>query len=222
MELWRPIAGWQGQYEVSDLGRVRSLDRQTANGFRRGRVLKPMPKAGGYLFVQLYKNGRQYARHIHALVLEAFTHARPQGMQVCHNNGDPTDNRLENLRWGTPKENHADMWLHGTRKLKTHCPQGHEYTDDNVYRSAHGSRNCKICSRSSQLKHRAARNDRRRKQRQQERRLNPIPPRQPNPELLASISSLRKGGMTMQSIADNIGCSIGLVHRYIHRYRMDG
>lgn len=62
----------------------------------------------------LYKNKKQYHKFNHRLVLEAFIGKCPNSMEACHNNGNASDNRLENLRWDTPKNNHADKLRHGT------------------------------------------------------------------------------------------------------------
>jgi hypothetical protein len=58
--------------------------------------------------------GKGNHRKVHHLVLEAFIGPRPDGFEACHGNGDPTDNRVENLRWGTHEENHDDRAMHGT------------------------------------------------------------------------------------------------------------
>lgn len=60
------------------------------------------------------KGGKTYTKKAHHLVLEAFVGKRPRGYVTRHMNGDPLDNRVENLCWGTPKENHADSVKHGT------------------------------------------------------------------------------------------------------------
>lgn len=118
-EEWRPVEGYVGLYEVSNLGRVRSLPRfvRSRGGGTAsidGRILKPSPVEGGYLQVRLARDGRQKAVNIHRLVLAAFCGPRPPGMETRHLNNDPADNRVENLRWGTRKENAADKELHGT------------------------------------------------------------------------------------------------------------
>ncbi|MGF0422203.1 NUMOD4 domain-containing protein [Acinetobacter baumannii] len=119
MENWKAIKNYEGLYEVSDLGRVRSLDRMVAvpHGGQRlakGQVLKPKQHRDGYLCVFLSKKQKQICPMIHKLVLEAFVGERPSGMQACHGNGDKTDNRLVNLRWDTVKANHRDKKKHGT------------------------------------------------------------------------------------------------------------
>jgi hypothetical protein len=115
-ERWKPVPGCEGAYEVSDLGRVRSLERRVeyrdGRGRRqRGRVLKLLPDGNGYLRANL----AGATRHVHVLVLEAFDRPRPAGMEACHGPGGKTDNRLSNLRWATRSENlGADKHRDGT------------------------------------------------------------------------------------------------------------
>lgn len=80
----------------------------------RWRPLKPLPARGGYHAVHLRAGGKVFRRLVHRLVLEAFVGPRPEGAQACHGDGDRTNNRLTNLRWGTPAENAADRDRHGT------------------------------------------------------------------------------------------------------------
>lgn len=107
-ETWRGVFGFP-DYEVSDAGRVRSIKR----GGRR--VLKPQRHTGGYHIVTFWSAGSPTIHLVQKLVLEAFVGTRPTGQQACHGNGDKADNRLENLRWDTPKANQADRVAHGTR-----------------------------------------------------------------------------------------------------------
>ena len=112
-ETWRPVAGFPG-YEVSDLGRIKSLARKNLQGaMRRERVLKP-DIADGYELVRLARGGVKHAHTVHSLVLTAFEGARPEGCQTRHLNGVRGDNRRSNLRWGTQQENRADQKRHGT------------------------------------------------------------------------------------------------------------
>lgn len=120
-EIWKSVIGYDGHYEVSNLGRIRSLDKmvKTVHGsytLRRGRILaKAIDLSGaGYAFANLSKDGRARKFNVHVIVLEAFVGQRPEGMQACHGNGDRTDPRLENLRWDTAKANAGDREIHGT------------------------------------------------------------------------------------------------------------
>jgi len=115
-ETWRAIPGWEGFYEASDQGRVRSLDRWSIGQrrrFWRGVVLQPR-RGLRYLFVTLHRPGMQRQAEIHRLVLEAFAGPCPAGREVAHGNGDPHDNRLANLRYDTRMGNNADKRRHGT------------------------------------------------------------------------------------------------------------
>jgi len=114
-EAWMPIPGYEGIYEVSDLGRVRSVDRlDSAGQRRRGRLMTQSLVHGGYPRVTLTKNGVDTARKVHQLVLNAFIGPCPLDMEACHDNGQPADNRITNLRWDTRLSNAADKIRHGT------------------------------------------------------------------------------------------------------------
>lgn len=160
-ENWRDVPGYEGAYEVSDLGRVRSLDRfiafdhPTRPGlWRRGRMRRTPVGNHGYPTVSLTcTRHRQRARLVHRLVLEAFVGPCPPGMEACHNNGDRTDSRLVNLRWDTSTENNRDTVRHGRSpgKLKTRCPRRHLLVAPNLRaREARvGNRSCLACSRAA-------------------------------------------------------------------------
>jgi hypothetical protein len=104
-EIWKPVVGHPG-YEVSSLGNVRS-------SFRGGRVLRPgvNRKRGGYRQVNL-AGGIQ--RRICVLVAAAFLGPRKEGQVARHKNGEPSDDRAENLEWGTQGDNNRDAVRHGT------------------------------------------------------------------------------------------------------------
>ena len=105
-EKWLPIKGYEGLYEVSDYGRVRSLNYRK-KGVRK--VLKCYARLGYYIKVSLAKNGvRKYYR-VHRLVAQAFLPQPMEGQtQVEHINTDKRDNRVQNLRWVSPKGNMAN------------------------------------------------------------------------------------------------------------------
>lgn len=110
-ERWLPVVGYEGLYDVSDQGRVRSL----FNGTRprtRSYVLAQQSK-DGYRRVYLYKDGKSTKRSVHQLVLEAFVGERPPGCETRHLNSIRHDNRLENLTWGTRSENCKDRFITG-------------------------------------------------------------------------------------------------------------
>ena len=157
VEQWKPVHGYEGIYEVSSHGRVRSLDRTVtySDGHVRshkGKVLRATLNPGGYPVVSLYRQGRPKNCYVHALVAEAFFGTRPKGMEVCHNDGDPTNNHLDNLRYGTRSDNMLDRVRHGTNPstAKTHCPRGHELSAENNPPSSAklGERTCLACIRA--------------------------------------------------------------------------
>ena len=121
-EEWRDVPGYEGLYEVSDQGRVRSLSRRLVfrNGKQRGRViptklLKPRPhRSSGHLYVGLSKGGKK-TWFVHTLVLIAFVGPRSEGMECCHfPDRDPTNNYLDNLSWGTMADNNRHAIIHGS------------------------------------------------------------------------------------------------------------
>lgn len=115
-EIWKTIPGFEDAYEVSNLGRVRSLDRQMANGRRmHGRIIRRGPHRGGYASIHLYLDGKVTSTTAHALVALAFLGPRPPGMEVCHEDRDKQNCRLDNLRYDTHVANEADKLAHGTR-----------------------------------------------------------------------------------------------------------
>lgn len=101
-ELWASVAGFEGLYEVSNLGQVRSLIATKKTP--RGRILKPRIAGRGYLFVSLYKGGRCFERYVHRLVAAAFV-AGDKSMAVNHMDFDKVNNAACNLEWVTSKEN---------------------------------------------------------------------------------------------------------------------
>lgn len=120
IEEWKPVVGYESFYEVSNFGRVRSLDRYDGcNRFRHGSLrATPVDKTStGYRFINLCKYGVAKKLNVHVLVLEAFVGPRPsRNHEACHEDGDRANARLSNLRWDTAKGNQADKWVHGTMR----------------------------------------------------------------------------------------------------------
>jgi len=158
-EEWRPVVGYEGLYEVSSLGRVRTVPRviMRSNGVPQtipGRIHKTLTGGQGYPRVCLRYGARDNLHYVHRLVAEAFLGPAPRGKpNVLHWNDIPDDNRVENLRWGSQKENSDDQsrnrgyW----NAKKTHCPHGHEYNERNTHRDPRtGRRHCRECRKARQ------------------------------------------------------------------------
>lgn len=117
MELWEPIKGLEGYYEISNLGRVKSLERTKSqwNGYKMieyqipEKIRKPRIN-NGYYMVNLTVNGKRYQEWIHKLVANAFIPNLENRPQIDHKNGRKLDNRANNLRWVTSSENIRYMY----------------------------------------------------------------------------------------------------------------
>lgn len=119
-EIWREVVGFEGHYEVSNFGRVRSVERTITQESKwgkqvkrvmRGKLLRPGKASHGYDTVVL---GRGNTRTVHSLVAEAFIGPCPEGHEVLHIDGTRSNNRLANLRYGTRRENILDAVANGT------------------------------------------------------------------------------------------------------------
>jgi len=105
-EVWKDIEGYEGLYQVSNLGRIRSLDRIDSNGRkRRGKIIKPLNVGKGYVCVGLHLDGLLTQRYVHRLVALAFVDGYDDEKEVNHINEDKHDNRAVNLEWIGRKEN---------------------------------------------------------------------------------------------------------------------
>lgn len=149
-EKWSEIPGYEGRYEASDHGRVRSLARRDGRGRRiRARILSTYTRASGHQTVKVCKDGACGPAAVHRLVLMAFVGLPGEGQEALHWDGDPANNSLANLRWGTRSENLRDSVRQGTHfwAKKTHCPFDHPYDDQNTYVTSDGRRMCRSCLR---------------------------------------------------------------------------
>lgn len=160
-EEWKPIPGWEGYYEASSLGRIRSVARKImrADGIEQGfpaRVLKPQLNKGGYQYVRLCVNGTKCKKNVHRLIALTFLGSPvSHDLVVCHSNGIKTDNSASNLRWDTVSANNYDMVRHGSHffKSKKECPRGHPFVEENIapWEKRKGGRTCWACARSRAL-----------------------------------------------------------------------
>lgn len=115
MENWKTIPGFP-DYSASDLGRIRR-DTPSRGYPQGGHILKPGVGTKGHHYVNLRRDKRAFSRYVHRTILETFVGPAPADKPCCaHRNGDPSDNRLSNLRWATYKENSQDSIRHGTSK----------------------------------------------------------------------------------------------------------
>jgi hypothetical protein len=119
-EIWKDAVGYRGLYQVSDLGRVRSLTRtvKCADGRTRtfkGKIMNPTKGGNGYYTVKLSVLGQTKTETVHSMVAKAFL-PKPlsPALEVCHKDGTRSNNELTNLRWDTRKANAADRHDHGT------------------------------------------------------------------------------------------------------------
>ena len=114
-EIWRPIENFEGLYEVSNLGRVKSLARKSWNGYKMIETKEVITYGSkhttGYMTKVLYKDNKHYNKSVHRLVAEAFIPNPTNKKQVNHIDEDKHNNCVDNLEWVTPRENN----MHGTR-----------------------------------------------------------------------------------------------------------
>lgn len=114
-EIWKDIIGYEGLYQVSSLGRVRSLDRYDSNNhFLKGRILKLSANGKGYLKVALNSNGKAKTYSVHRLVLQSFIPNPDNLPQVNHKDENKTNNNVDNLEWCDNSYN----LNYGTRKIR--------------------------------------------------------------------------------------------------------
>jgi len=112
MEQWRPAVGFEGLYSVSDRGRIRR-DKATRMNPVGSIVRTPVDQRGYPMCSIRGHTGKFTTKRVHVMVLEAFAGPRPEGYISRHLDGNPSNNNVSNLRWGTYRENSADTKRHG-------------------------------------------------------------------------------------------------------------
>ena len=127
IEIWKDVENYEGLYQVSNLGRIKSLERDvyrqngTFHYHAGGKILAPVLDRGGYQYVRLSKNGREKKESVHRLVAMAFLPNPENKSQVNHKDEVKTNNVVENLEWCTSVYNAN----YGTRIQR--CVQNHKY-----------------------------------------------------------------------------------------------
>ena len=135
-EIWKPIKGYEGLYEVSNFGRIRSLDRWCSNGrgkqLKKGKILKPQKNRYGYLYINLYKNGIMKHITIHKLVAEVFL-PNPNNLPcVNHKDECKSNNVVNNLEWCSYSYN-INFGTRNKRMIKKRCKPVVQYTLDGQF-----------------------------------------------------------------------------------------
>lgn len=122
-EEWRPIPGFESTYEVSDQGRIKRVGKAArqgkgwGGGALVGRVRKPQKNWGGYLSVQLWREGGQFPILVHRAVASAFIGPLPDGKEVNHKDGNKQNNWWSNLEYVTRSENNLHAYQTGLHKV---------------------------------------------------------------------------------------------------------
>lgn len=123
-EVWKDIPGYEGRYQASTEGRIRSVDHRVrvvphgteATRLMNGRVLRPGRSKSGHLSVVLGHGAN--GSPVHQLIMLTFVGPAPEGCEICHNDGNPCNNALNNLRYDTRSENIKDVVRQGGRWRK--------------------------------------------------------------------------------------------------------
>lgn len=133
---WVDIPGYVGLYQVSSDSEVKRVAGKTKRVVRGKEIEQPIAEkiltpAGTYPLVSLCRDGKSVSHYVHHLVAEAFIGPRPDGMQVCHNDGNPQNVHKSNLRYDTPTGNASDRHLHGTHAKGESNPMA-KYSEEEV------------------------------------------------------------------------------------------
>ena len=132
-EEWRPIPGYEGMYEISDFGNVRSLDRIDSNGRRRkGVPIHTKLDGGGYCLLHICKESKRKTFRPHVMVMLVFVGSCPAGYEVNHKDGNKPNNSLSNLEYLTRSDNDKHAFSIGLKDQAGEKNGNSRYTDDQV------------------------------------------------------------------------------------------
>lgn len=112
-EIWKDVIGFEGKYQISNFGRIKSLNY---NNTHKEKIMKLSLDKYGYTKLSIAKNNKDYSKTIHRLVAQAFIPNPENKSQINHKNGVKTDNRVENLEWCTVSENHKHAFKNKLRE----------------------------------------------------------------------------------------------------------
>ena len=155
-EVWKDVCGYSGFYQVSNLGRVRSVTRTGTNGrIYDGKILSDCDNGYGYRVVYLKVNGKRTTHSVHRLVANAFLDNSDNKETVNHINGDKTDNCVTNLEWATYSENIYHSYqtgLHSCKhRKKVRCVETgvvfDSVKDANAHSGIRGKRVGQVCNK---------------------------------------------------------------------------
>lgn len=137
-EVWKDIKDYEGLYQVSNVGNVKSMDRNIIRNGKLSKIKskickKYITKTGNYVEVELYKNSKKLRKKLHRLVAEAFISNPENKPQVNHINGIKTDNRVENLEWCTARENTVHAIKNKLNVVGRHCKENPHNKKVNQY-----------------------------------------------------------------------------------------
>ena len=127
-EIWKDIKGYEGLYQVSNTGKIRSLDHYASNGIKdilyKGKILSPGNNSRGYLFVGLCKKNKVTHKYIHRIVAETFLNNQNNKATVNHIDGNKSNNNVNNLEWATYSENELHcVRVLGNNRQKEYSPK---------------------------------------------------------------------------------------------------
>lgn len=138
-EQWKPVPTYEGTYEASTWGRVRSVprvvpDKKLGQKRIKGFIMKQTDSGDGRMVINLRRGYKSNTMKVHRVIMLTFVGPRPEGMEICHNDGDYRNNRLDNLRYDTSSSNSYDMVEHGVHywSKRDSCSRGHLFKGNNL------------------------------------------------------------------------------------------